>query len=101
MEAVCGCCWALGTSRLWVLGVAVRAGGAAGAGRRRGTAGRPAPRGAALAAPGRGSSLLSAYGCAARHHKQERAAGYKKKNFIQAKYDFVDQMLQVGAALEM
>jgi hypothetical protein len=29
---------------------------------------------------------------------EELAAGYKKKNFIQAKYDFVDQMMDFGKA---
>ena len=29
---------------------------------------------------------------------EEMAAGYKKKNFIQAKYDFVDQMMDFGKA---
>ena len=29
---------------------------------------------------------------------EEMAAGYKKKNFIQAKYDFVDQMMEFGKA---
>lgn len=30
------------------------------------------------------------------YSEEEMAAGYKKKNFIQAKYDFVDEMMKLG-----
>lgn len=30
------------------------------------------------------------------YNEEEMAAGYKKKNFIQAKYDFVDEMMKLG-----
>jgi MPBQ/MSBQ methyltransferase len=30
------------------------------------------------------------------YNKEEMAAGYKKKNFIQAKYDFIDEMMKLG-----
>lgn len=30
------------------------------------------------------------------YNEQEMAAGYKKKNFIQAKYDFIDEMMKLG-----
>lgn len=30
------------------------------------------------------------------YNDQEMAAGYKKKNFIQAKYDFIDEMMKLG-----
>ena len=30
------------------------------------------------------------------YNDEERARGYKKKNFIQAKYDFIDEMMTFG-----
>jgi MPBQ/MSBQ methyltransferase len=30
------------------------------------------------------------------YNEEEMAAGYKKKNFIQAKYDFIDEMMKLG-----
>lgn len=30
------------------------------------------------------------------YNEEERKAGYKKKNFIQAKYDFIDEMMKFG-----
>ena len=30
------------------------------------------------------------------YNDEERAKGYKKKDFIQAKYDFIDEMMKFG-----
>lgn len=35
------------------------------------------------------------------YNDEERAAGYKKKNFIEAKYDFVDRMMEFGEVDKM